>query len=80
MILLISPQLLDFTEGNYSHVLKFYKEIAKKIPCIDMYEKIKNKKFEKYYFKDIYGGHFNKKGNKFVSEILFNFYKNKKNL
>ena len=30
MILLISPQLLDFTEGNYSHVLKFYKEIAKK--------------------------------------------------
>ena len=80
MILLISPQLLDFTEGNYSHVLKFYKEIAKKIPCIDMYEKIKNRKFEKYYFKDIYGGHFNKKGNKFVSEILFNFYKNKKNL
>ena len=80
MILLISPQLLDFTEGNYSHVLKFYKEIAKKIPCIDMYEKIKNKKFEKYYFKDVYGGHFNKKGNKFVSEILFNFYKNKKNL
>ena len=30
MILLISPQLLDLTEGNYNSVSKFYKQIGKK--------------------------------------------------
>ena len=30
MILLISPQLLDLTEGNYDSVSKFYKQIGKK--------------------------------------------------
>lgn len=77
MILIISPQLLDFTEGNYMKVSKFYSNIGKKIPCINLYEKLKNKKFQKYYFKDIYGGHFNKLGNKFVSEILFDYIKDK---
>ena len=48
----------------------------KKIPCIDLYKKIK-KKFKEYYFKDIYGGHFNAKGNKVVAKILFNYLKKK---
>ena len=29
MILIISPQLLDFTEGNYMKVSKFYSNIGK---------------------------------------------------
>ena len=78
MILVISPQLLDLTEGNYNSVSKFYKQIGKKISCLDLYNKIKDKEFKKYYFKDIYGGHFNKSGNKFISKILFDYVKNKK--
>ena len=30
MILVISPQLLDFTEGDYINISKFYSEIVKK--------------------------------------------------
>ncbi len=78
MILIISPQLLDLTEGNYNSVSEFYKQIGKKISCLDLYNKIKDKQFDKYYFKDIYGGHFNKLGNKFISKILFDYFKNKK--
>ena len=78
MILVISPQLLDLTEGNYDNVSRFYKQIGKKIFCLDLYNKIKDKKFKKYYFKDIYGGHFNKLGNKFISKILFDYFKNKR--
>jgi len=75
MVLVISPQLLDFTEGNYINVSKFYSEIGKKVPCLDLHEKFKNIKFQRYYFKDIYGGHLNEKGNKFISKIIFNFLK-----
>ncbi len=77
MVLVISPQLLDLTEGNYDSVSKFYKQIGKKIFCLDLYNKIKDKEFKKYYFKDIYGGHFNKLGNKLISKILFNYFKSK---
>ena len=78
MILVISPQLLDLTEGNYDNVSRFYKQIGKEVLCLDLYNKIKNKKFKKYYFKDKYGGHFNEAGNKLVSKILFNYFKSKK--
>jgi len=78
MILVVSPQLLDLTVGNYENVSKFYNQIGKKVSCIDLYNKIKNKKFKKYYFQDIYGGHFNENGNKIVSKILLNYLKNKK--
>ena len=78
MILVISPQLLDLTEGDYSSVSKFYKQIGKKISCLDLYSKIKDKEFKKYYFKDVYGGHFNKLGNKFISKILFDYFRNKR--
>ena len=78
MILVVSPQLLDLTEGNYENVSKFFNQIGKKVSCIDLYNKIKNKKFRKYYFQDIYGGHFNEAGNKLVSKILLNYFKSKK--
>ncbi len=78
MILVVSPQLLDLTVGNYENVSKFYNQIGKKVSCIDLYNRIKNKKFKKYYFQDIYGGHFNENGNKIVSKILLNYLKNKK--
>lgn len=75
MVLVISPQLLDFTEGNYTNVSKFYSEIGKKVPCLNLHKEFKNIKFQRYYFKDIYGGHLNEKGNKFISKILFDFLK-----
>ena len=78
MVLVISPQLLDFTEGNYDSVSNFYNQIGREVHCIDLYNKIKKKKFKKFYFKDIYGGHFNELGNKLVSKILFSYLKNKK--
>ena len=37
-----------------------------------------NRIIGKYYFKDIHGGHFNKYGNKFVSDIIFKYLKEKK--
>ena len=55
--------------------LNFINKLEKKISCLDLYSKIKDKEFDKYYFKDIYGGHFNKLGNKFISKILFDYFK-----
>ncbi len=78
MILVVSPQLLDFTEGNYSSVSRFYKQIEKNVQCIDLYKEIEKKRYKEFYFKDIYGGHFNAKGNKLVSKILYNYLKSKK--
>ena len=78
MILVISPQLLDFKSKYLIHSLEFYKSLSKEIMCIDISKYFANKKLEKYYFKDIYGGHFNKYGNKFVADIIFKYLKDKK--
>lgn len=78
MILVITPQLLDLTEGNYSSITKFFSLIGKKVTCFNLYENFKNKKLKNYYFKDIYGGHLNNNGNKFVSKILFKLLKKNK--
>ena len=77
MILVISPQLLDLTDGKYENVSKFYEQIKKKFHVLICIKKLK-KKFKEYYFKDIYGGHFNAKGNKVVAKILFNYLKKEK--
>ena len=43
IVLVISPQLLDFTEGNHDSVSNFYKQIGRKVHYIDLFDKFKKK-------------------------------------
>ena len=72
MILLITPQLLDLYGKNLKYSIRFYENIKTNVNCIDLTKDILNiKNFNKLYLQDIYGGHFNKKGNKLVSEMVY---------
>ena len=76
----VLPQLIDiklFNESNNSY--KFYKKLntSTNVKIFDLTKKmtlIKN--INDYYVEDLYGGHLNKKGNKFVSKIIFKEVKN----
>ena len=47
-------------------------EKFQKYDCLDVTDKfLKTKNFERLFFKDKYGGHLNKNGNKFVSNIIY---------
>lgn len=79
MVIIISPQLLDLTTGNCKNYQQFFKRLSRKIDCLDLTKDINNlKNYEKLYFKDIYGGHFNNIGNEYISGIIFKYLKNKK--
>lgn len=78
MIIIISPQLLDLKSGNSENYQKFFKKLSRKIYCLDLTKNINNYgNYKKLYFDDIYGGHFNKFGNKYISEIILEYLKNK---
>tara|TARA_Y100000590_G_scaffold454197_1_gene600554 strand:- start:571 stop:1764 length:1194 start_codon:yes stop_codon:yes gene_type:complete len=79
MVIVVSPQLLDIEKNSSDNYIQFYKDLSKKIHCCDLTKYFKkNIDYKKLYFKDIYGGHFNKKGNKFIALKIFNFLKKKK--
>ena len=79
MILIITPQLLDLQSSMLKNYLEFYENLSKQIFCLDLTKNfINNKNYRKYYLSDIYGGHLNEKGNKFISSIIYKFLKNKK--
>ena len=76
----VLPQLIDikiFKKFNYSY--KFYNKLntSKNIKIFDLTKKISSiKNINNEYIEDMYGGHLNKKGNKFVSKIIFKELKN----
>jgi len=74
MILIVSPQLLDIKSKYKNYYIDFYDRISKKVLCLDLtssIEKIYKKK--NIFVKDIYGGHLNKRGNKFISKKIYKF-------
>ncbi len=72
MVLLITPQLLDLYGKNLKYSVNYYNKLNNNINCIDLTKDILNiKNFKNLYLQDIYGGHFNKKGNKLVSNLVF---------
>jgi len=79
MIIIITPQLLDLKTGSCENYQKFFKKLPKKIKYLDLTQHIKNfKNYDNLYFKDIYGGHLNELGNKYVSGIIYKYLKIKK--
>ena len=76
----VLPQLIDikiFKKFNNSY--KFYNKLntSKNIKIFDLTKKMTSiKNINNYYIEDMYGGHLNKKGNKFVSKIIFKELKN----
>jgi hypothetical protein len=79
MIIIITPQLLDLKSGNCENYQKFFKKLTKKIKCLDLTENIKNYgNYDNLYFKDIYGGHLNELGNRYISGVIYKYLKNKK--
>tara|TARA_B100000787_G_C16197575_1_gene302058 strand:- start:489 stop:1718 length:1230 start_codon:yes stop_codon:yes gene_type:complete len=77
-IVLIMPQMLDLKYYNKSKVSAcelFYSKLNKKINTLDVgrYIKNENTNTNKLYVENIYGGHFTNKGNKIVSNIVFDF-------
>ena len=79
MIIIITPQLLDLKSGNCENYQKFFKKLTKKIKCLDLTKNIKNYgNYDNLYFKDIYGGHLNELGNKYISGVIYKYLKNKK--
>ena len=79
MVIIISPQLLDLTTGNFENYQKFFKKLSRKVNCLDLTRVINNYgDYKKLYFDDIYGGHLNKLGNKYISGVILRYLKNKK--
>lgn len=77
-IIAILPQLADLEhiKKNHNYYLNFYKKLSQDINIIDLTEDLINlENYETLYVNDKYGGHFNSKGNKFVSEKISNFIK-----
>ena len=67
----IFPQLFDLKLLTREKYQKFYKNLNKKINVIDLTTYFLNKKnYEKLFINDKYGGHLNKKGNKFVANKI----------
>lgn len=76
MIIVVSPQLLDLKLKTNINYKLFFKSISNQIYCLDLTNDFEKKiNYQKFFLKDIYGGHLNKNGNKFVSDIIFKFLK-----
>jgi len=78
MILIISPQLLDFKSKYFKNSINFFSNLPKEILCLDLSKYIASKDYRKFYFKDIYGGHLNKIGNKYIAKVILNYLKKQK--
>ena len=79
-IFLIIPQLYDLKLSSRSNYQFFFENLDKKIHIIDTTEKfIKLKNFKKMYINDKYGGHLNKKGNKFISKTVKKYLEENEN-
>ena len=73
MVLIVSPQFLDLKSKYLKYSQNFFSRLPKEILCIDLSKYIIKKNYNKFYFEDKYGGHFNKIGNKYISKIILNY-------
>jgi hypothetical protein len=66
----IFPQLYDLEIPSRENYQKFFNNIKNKYNVIDLTSDFLKKKYHKLYINDKYGGHLNKNGNIFVSNII----------
>jgi len=68
---LIIPQLNDLKSSSRLNYQKFFDSLKIKYKILDLTKDfLKIKDYQKFYINDKYGGHLNKKGNKFISRII----------
>ena len=68
---LIIPQLNDLKSSSRLNYQKFFDSLKTKYKILDLTKNfLKIKDYQKFYINDKYGGHLNKKGNKFISRII----------
>lgn len=66
----IFPQLFDLEISSRKNYQKFFDNIKNKYNIIDLTNYFLKKNYHKLYINDKYGGHLNKTGNIFVSNII----------
>ena len=68
---IIFPQLFDLKLSSRMNYQFFFKKLNKELNVLDLTDHFLIKKnYEKLFTNDKYGGHLNKKGNKFVAKII----------
>ena len=73
-LFLVIPQLYDLELSSRSNYENFFKYMSEKVDIIDTTEKFRNlSNFKKMYINDKYGGHLNKRGNKFIAKIIMEY-------
>tara|TARA_B100000989_G_scaffold70706_2_gene49519 strand:- start:49 stop:1182 length:1134 start_codon:yes stop_codon:yes gene_type:complete len=73
LIIVIFPQLYDLKFHSRKNYSDFFEEIAKKnnLNIIDLTYELERRDYRKFYLNDKFGGHFNKMGNKLVSDLIY---------
>ena len=73
LIIVVFPQLYDLKFHSRKNYSNFFEEIAKKnnLNIIDLTYELERRDYRKFYLNDKFGGHFNKMGNKLVSDLIY---------
>ena len=71
-LVIIFPQPQDINLKSSIYYKKYFKNLSKIIEVLDLSNFFSKKNYKKYFLNDKYGGHLNKRGNVFVSEIITN--------
>lgn len=71
-LVVVMPQLLDLklNKNKTAPYQRYFSEMARQLPVIDLTEKFNNTGFEKLYINDQYGGHLSDEGNRLVAEQI----------
>jgi hypothetical protein len=71
-LFIIFPQLFDLKLSSNKTYKSYFKTHHNKLNILDLTENFLNlKNYSKYFINDNYGGHLNKRGNKFVANIIY---------
>ena len=81
-LIVIMPQLLDLKMNNNTTVpyQKYFNDLAKQLPILDLTDKFLNLEIEKLYINDQYGGHLSVHGNRLVAEEISNWLQSSRDL
>jgi hypothetical protein len=74
-LLLVTPQLLDLKLASNINYQNFFMEIKMMLPVIDFTNKFSNRKIDKLYINDQFGGHLSVDGNLLVAEEISTWLK-----
>ena len=77
-LVLVMPQLLDLklAKNGNAHYQDYFRELAQRLPVLDLTQKFINSEFERLYINDQYGGHLSVDGNCLVAKEISAWLKN----